>query len=173
MEEYKYKEEYDDMVKEYNNFKKIYEILKISAKEIQKSMGKNDTISYFCIITNEEKTYITFYEEDGTQLIQVEVQKDYKNFFELFDTELIREADVERPQNDEYKYRGFIFNYNEEPYFIKQILFDEIKFENTDLIKEIKDELEYYKDKIITKKNEVFDYTETNNILNQYKFEED
>ena len=37
MEEYKYKEEYDDMVKEYNNFKKIYEILKISAKEIQKS----------------------------------------------------------------------------------------------------------------------------------------
>ena len=90
MEEYKYKEEYDDMVKEYNNFKKIYEILKISAKEIQKSMGKNDTISYFCIITNEEKTYITFYEEDGTQLIQVEVQKDYKNFFELFDTELIR-----------------------------------------------------------------------------------
>ena len=45
MEEYKYKEEYDDMVKEYNNFKKIYEILKISAKEIQKSMGKNDTIS--------------------------------------------------------------------------------------------------------------------------------
>ena len=35
MEEYKYKKEYDDMVKEYNNFKKIYEILKISAKEIQ------------------------------------------------------------------------------------------------------------------------------------------
>ena len=173
MEEYKYKEEYDDMVKEYNNFKKIYEILKISAKEIQKSMGKNDTISYFCIITNEEKTYITFYEEDGTQLIQVEVQKDYKNFFELFDTELIREVDVERPQNDGYKYRWFIFNYNEEPYFIKQILFDEIKFENTDLIKEIKDEIEYYKDKIITKNNEIFDYTETNNILNQYKFEED
>ena len=173
MEEYKYKEEYDDMVKEYNNFKKIYEILKISAKEIQKSMEKNDTISYFCIITNEEKTYITFYEEDGTQLIQVEVQKDYKNFFELFDTELIREADVERPQNDGYKYRGFIVNYNEEPYFIKQILFDEIKFENTDLIKEIKDEIEYYKDKIITKNNEIFDYTETNNILNQYKFEED
>ena len=173
MEEYKYKEEYDDMVKEYNNFKKIYEILKISAKEIQRSMGKNDTISYFCIITNEEKTYITFYEEDGTQLIQVEVQKDYKNFFELFDTELIREVDVERPQNDGYKYRVFIFNYNEEPYFIKQILFDEIKFENTDLIKEIKGELEYYKDKIITKNNEVFDYTETNNILNQYKFEEE
>ena len=173
MEEYKYKEEYDDMVKEYNNFKKIHEILKISAKEIQRSMMADDVISYFCIITNEEKTYITFYEEDGTQLIQVEVQKDYKNFFELFDSELIREVDVERPQNDGYKYRGFIFNYNEEPYFIKQILFDEIKFENTDLIKEIKDELEYYKDKIITKNNEVFDYTETNNILNQYKFEEE
>ena len=82
-------------------------------------------------------------------------------------------VEIEGQDNDGYKYRGFIFNYNEEPYFIKQILFDEIKFENTDLIKEIKDELEYYKDKIITKKNEVFDYTETNNILNQYKFEED
>ena len=46
MEEYKYKEEYDDMVKEYNNFKKIYEILKISAKEIQKSMGKNDRTAF-------------------------------------------------------------------------------------------------------------------------------
>ena len=43
----------------------------------------------------------------------------------------------------------------------------------TDLIKEIRDELEYYKDKIITKNNEVFDYTEVNNILNQYKFEEE
>ena len=173
MEEYKYKEEYDDMVKEYNNFKKIYEILKISAKEIQRSMMADDVISYFCIITNKEKTYITFYREDGMQLIQVEIQQDSKNFFELFDTELIREVDVERPEDDGYTYRGFIFNYNEEPYFIKQILFDEIKFEDTDLIKEIKSELEYYKDKIITKNNEVFDYTETNNILNQYKYEEE
>lgn len=172
MEEYKYKEEYEAMIKEYNNFKKIYEILKLTAKEIQNEMNIDDVISYFCIITNEEKTYITFYKEDGIQLVQVETEKENTNFFELFDSELIKEVDVERPENDDYTYRGFIFNYNEEPYFIKQIM-DGIKFENTDLIKEIRDELEYYKDKIITKKNEVFDYTETNNILNQYKFEED
>lgn len=173
MEEYKNKEEYEDMIKEYNNFKKIYEILKTTSKEIQLSMERNSIISYFCIITNENKTYITFYEEDGIDLIQVEVERENKNFFELFESELIREVDVERPEKDGYTYRGFIFNYNEEPHFIKQILFDEIKFEDTDLIKEIKGELEYYKDKIINKNNEVFDYTKTNNILNQYKFEEE
>ena len=79
MEEYKYKEEYDDMVKEYNNFKKIYEILKISAKEIQKSMGKNDTISYFCIITNEEKTYIAaFYINGMIAVVKEWLQNDCK-----------------------------------------------------------------------------------------------
>ena len=137
MKEYKSKEEYEDMIKEYNNFKKMYEILRISCKEIQKSMEEGEVISYFCIISNKDKSYITFYKEDGTQLIQVEVKQEEKNIFELFNSELIKEVDVERPENDGYKYRGFIFNYNEEPYFIKQILFNEIKFEDTDLIKEI------------------------------------
>lgn len=171
MKEYISKKEYEEMAKEYNNFKRIYEILRMSAMEIQKNMENDDVISYFCIIKNKEKTYITFYREDGKQLIQVLVQSSIKDFNELFNNELIKETNVDRPEDDGYTYRGFIFNYKEEPYFLKQILLLEKNFEDTDLIKEIVDELNYYKDKIITKNDEVFDYTKTNNILNNYKFD--
>lgn len=171
MKEYKNKEEYEEMVKEYNNFKRIYEILRKSALEIQRNMETKDVISYFCIIKNEEKTYITFYREDGKQLIQILVQSSVKNFNELFNKELIKETNVNRPVDDGYTYRGFIFNYKEEPYFLKQILLLEKNFEDADLIKEIVDELNYYKDKVVVKNNEVFDYTKTNNILNNYKFD--
>ena len=74
------------MIKEYNNFKKMYEILRISCKEIQKSMEEGEVISYFCIISNKDKSYITFYKEDGTQLIQVELKQEEKNIFELFNS---------------------------------------------------------------------------------------
>ena len=38
-------------------------------------------------------------------------------------------------------------------------------------IKEINQEIEFYKDKIIEERQDIFDYTKTNNILNKYKFE--
>ena len=81
----------------------------------------------------------------------------------------MEEVNVEKPQ-DNFNYRGFNFKYLEEPYFINQI-FKGIKFENTELIKEINEEIKFYKDKIIEERQDIFDYTKTNNILNKYKFE--
>lgn len=177
MDEYKTKEEYQAMEKELANFKKIYNILKMQSSEIINNMENKDTISYFCIAQKIEKsltnTYITFYREDGKQLIQLSYTNLNNSFIELFDSELLKEVDVESPANDGFSYRGFMFNYNEEPYFIKQILFEGIKFDKTELIKEISEELNFYKDKIINKNSNIFDYTETNSVLNKYKFEEE
>ena len=89
--------------------------------------------------------------------------------FEIFNKELITEVNVDKLE-DNYYYKGYKFNYLEEPYFIKQI-FTDIDLKDTDLIKELEEEIEYYKDKIIEEKEELYNYSKTNSILNKYKFE--
>lgn len=171
MKEIMYEKEYNNILKERENFYKIYNIIKTTALEIQNNLEEKDIISYFCIVSNSDRVYITFYSEDGRDLIQILTTQNNKNFFELFDKEIIRETNVEKTENDGFFYRAYIFNYNEEPYFIKQIILNNKSFEETDLIKEIDAEIEYYKDKIQKERKEIFDYTKTNNILNKYKFE--
>lgn len=171
MKEFMYEDEYRELIDERANFLKIHNILKITPLEIQNNMQEDDVISYFCIVYNNNKTYIIFYNEDGKDLIQILTDNKNKTFFELFNNELLTEVNVDRPQNDGYCYRGYKFNYNEEPYFIKQIIFDRKSFADTDLIKEIDSEINYYKDKVQNKNKEIFDYTEVNNVLNKYKFE--
>lgn len=171
MKEFMYEDEYRELIDERANFLKIHNILKITPLEIQNNMQEDDVISYFCIVYNNNKTYIIFYNEDGKDLIQILTDNKNKTFFELFNNELLTEVNVDRPQNDGYCYRGYKFNYNEEPYFIKQIIFERKSFAETDLIKEIDSEINYYKDKVQNKNKEIFDYTEVNNVLNKYKFE--
>lgn len=171
MKEYMYEDEYKELINERTNFLKIYNILKVTPLEIQNNMKKDDIISYFCIVYNSNKTYIIFYSEDGKDLIQILTENENKTFFELFNNELLTEVNVNKPQNDGYYHRGYRFNYNEEPHFIKQILLKKKSFADTDLIKEIDSEINYYKDKVQNKNEEMFDYTEVNNVLNKYKFE--
>lgn len=171
MKEFMYEDEYRELIDERANFLKIHNILKITPLEIQNNMQEDDVISYFCIVYNNNKTYIIFYNEDGKGLIQVLTDNKNKTFFNLFNNELLTEVNVDKPQNDGYCHRGYRFNYNEEPHFIKQILFERKPFTDTDLIKEIDSEINYYKDKVQNKNKEIFDYTEVNNVLNKYKFE--
>lgn len=171
MKEFMYEDEYKELIDERANFLKIHNILKITPLEIQNNMQKDDIISYFCIVYDNYKTYIIFYSEDGKDLIQILTDNKNKTFFELFDNELLTEVNVDKPQNDGYCHRGYRFNYNEEPYFIKQIIFERKSFSDTDIIKEIDSEINYYKDKVQNKHKEIFDYTEVNNVLNKYKFE--
>ena len=168
MKEYITKKEYDEIVYEKQKFKNLYKKIKIEAEEIIKESKKNNIITYFCIASNKEKTYITFYNSDSEGLIQVLLSEKI-DIFKYLNKDLIEEVNVERPE-DEYLYRGFYFKYLEEPHFIKQIFSGE-DFEKTDLIKEINEEINFYKDKIIEEKQEVFDYSQTNSILNKYKFE--
>lgn len=168
MKEYITKKEYGEIINEKERFKKLFKVLKIDSREIIKEERKNDIITYFCIASNKENTYITFYNSDSKDLIQVLLSEEI-NIFDYLKENLIEEVNVEKPQ-DNFNYRGFNFRYLEEPYFIKQ-LFEGIKFENTELIKEINQEIEFYKDKIIEERQDIFDYTKTNNILNKYKFE--
>lgn len=168
MKEYITKKEYGEIINEKERFKNLFKVLKIDSREIIKEERKNDIITYFCIASNKENTYITFYNSDSKDLIQVLLSEEI-NIFDYLKENLIEEVNVEKPQ-DNFNYRGFNFRYLEEPYFIKQ-LFEGIKFENTELIKEINQEIEFYKDKIIEERQDIFDYTKTNNILNKYKFE--
>ena len=168
MKEYVTKKEYEEIIKEKEKFGNLFQILKIDSEEVIKEERKNSTITYFCIASNKEKTYITFYNSDSEDLIQVLLSEEI-NIFDYLEENLIEEVNVEKPVDDFY-YRGFNFKYLEEPYFIKQI-FDGIKFENTELIKEINEEIKFYKDKVTEEKQDIFDYTKTNNILNKYKFE--
>ena len=168
MKEYITKKEYEEIIKEKEKFKNLFQVLKIDSEEVIKEERKNSTITYFCIASNKEKTYITFYNSDSEDLIQVLLSEEI-NIFDYLEENLIEEVNVEKPM-DEFYYRGFNFKYLEEPYFIKQI-FEEIKFENTELIKEINEEIKFYKDKITEEREDIFDYKKTNNILNKYKFE--
>lgn len=168
MKEYITKKEYEEIIKEKKRFQKLFQLLKIDSEEIIKEKRKNSTITYFCIANSKEKTYITFYNSDSEDLIQVLLSEEI-NIYDYLEEDLIEEVNVEKPQDD-YNYRGFNFKYLEEPYFIKQI-FEGIKFENTELIKEINQEIQFYKDKIVEEKQNIFDYTKTNSILNKYKFE--
>ncbi len=168
MKEYITKKEYEEIINEKERFKNLFKVLKIDSREIIKEERKNNIITYFCIASNKENTYITFYNSDSKDLIQVLLSEEI-NIFDYLKENLIEEVNVEKPQ-DNFNYRGFNFRYLEEPYFIKQ-LFEGIKFENTELIKEINQEIEFYKDKIIEERQDIFDYTKTNNILNKYKFE--
>ena len=168
MKEYITKKEYEEIIKEKERFKNLFQVLKIDSEEVIKEERKNNIITYFCIASNKEKTYITFYNSDSQDLIQVLLSEEI-NIYDYLEENLIEEVNVEKPQDD-YNYRGFNFKYQEEPYFIKQI-FKGIKFENTELIKEINEEIKFYKDKIIEERQDIFDYTKTNNILNKYKFE--
>ena len=131
MKEYINKEEYEEIIKEKEKFKKLYKILKIDSEEIIKETRKNKTITYFCIATSKEKTYITFYNSDSEDLIQV-LLSDRINIFEYLDESLIDEVNVKKPY-DNFSYRGFYFKYLEEPYFIKQI-FEGKEFGDTNLI---------------------------------------
>ncbi len=157
MKEYILKSDYNKMVLEHQNFKKIYDMLKINSLEIILDMNESDTILYFCIASNENnKAYITFYNESEKNVIQVLVK--YSDvFFTLFDNKLIKELNATPPKNDGFKYRVFDFNFLEEPKFIKQILYNNIDFDNTDLIKEINQEIKYYQDKTIEDKNNTID----------------
>lgn len=168
MKEYITKKEYEEIIKEEEKFRNLFQVLRIDSEEIIKEKRKNSTITYFCIASNKEKTYITFYNSDSEDLIQVLLSEEI-NIFDYLEENLIEEVNVEKPVDDFY-YRGFNFKYLEEPYFIKQI-FEGIKFENTELIKEINEEIKFYKDKITEERQDIFDYTKTNNILNKYKFE--
>lgn len=168
MKEYITKKEYEEIIKEKEKFRNLFQILKIDSEEVIKEERKNSTITYFCIASDKEKTYITFYNSDSEDLIQVLLSEEI-NIFDYLEESLIEEVNVEKPM-DEFYYRGFNFKYLEEPYFIKQI-FEGIKFENTELIKEINEEIKFYKDKITEERQDIFDYTKTNNILNKYKFE--
>lgn len=168
MKEYITKKEYEEIIEEKERFKKLFKLLKIDSEEIIKEKRKNSTITYFCIANSKEKTYITFYNSDSEDLIQVLLSEEI-NIFDYLEESLIEEVNVEKPQ-DNFNYRGFNFEYLEEPYFIKQI-FEGIKFEDTELIKEINQEIEFYKDKITEQKQDIFDYTMTNNILSKYRFE--
>lgn len=168
MKEYITKKEYDEIIKEKERFKNLFQVLKIDSEEFIKEERKNNTITYFCIVSNKEKTYITFYNSDSQDLIQVLLSEEI-NIYDYLEENLIEEVNVEKPQ-DNFNYRGFYFKYLEEPCFINQI-FKGIKFENTELIKEINEEIKFYKDKIIEERQDIFDYTKTNNILNKYKFE--
>lgn len=168
MKEYITKKGYEEIIKEEEKFRNLFQVLKIDSEEIIKEERKNSTITYFCIASNKEKTYITFYNSDSEDLIQVLLSEEI-NIFDYLEENLIEEVNVEKPVDDFY-YRGFNFKYLEEPYFIKQI-FEGIKFENTELIKEINEKIKFYKDKITEERQDIFDYTKTNNILNKYKFE--
>lgn len=168
MKEYITKKEYEEIIKEKEKFRNLFQILKIDSEEVIKEERKNSTITYFCIANNKERTYVTFYNSDSEDLIQVLLSEEI-NIYDYLEDNLIEEVNVEKPA-DGFYYRGFNFKYLEEPYFIKQI-FEGIKFENTELIKEINEEINYYKDKIIEERKNIFDYTKTNNILNKYKFE--
>lgn len=168
MKDYITKKEYDEIVNEKQKFKNLYKKIKIEAEEIIKESRKNDVVTYFCIATNKEKSYITFYNSDSEDLVQVLLSEKI-DIFEYFNKNLIEEVNVDKPK-DEFLYRGFNFKYLEEPYFIKQI-FNGEDFEKTDLIKEINEEINFYKDKIIEERQDIFDYTKTNNILNKYRFE--
>ncbi len=167
MKEYITKKEYDEIISEKKKFEKLYQMLKIESLESIVNLEKEE-ISYFCIATNKENTYITFYSADSRDLIQVLLSKNI-NVFEIFNKELITEVNVDKPEDD-YYYKGYKFNYLEEPYFIKQI-FTDIDLKDTDLIKELEEEIEYYQDKIIEEKEELYNYSKTNSILNKYKFE--
>ena len=168
MKDYITKKEYDEIVNEKQKIKNLYKKIKIEAEEIIKESRKNDVVAYFCIATNKEKSYITFYNSDSEDLVQVLLSEKI-NIFEYFNKNLIEEVNVDKPK-DEFLYRGFNFKYLEEPYFIKQI-FNGEDFEKTDLIKEINEEINFYKDKITEERQDIFDYTKTNNILNKYRFE--
>lgn len=167
MKEYIFKSEYNKMVCEYQNFKKIYDMLKINSLEVILDMNENDKITYFCIASNENnKTYITFYNENEKNVIQVLIKYN-DNFFTLFDNKLITELNAVPPKNDGFKYRVFDFNFFEEPNFIKQILFNEIDFDNTDLMKEINQEIRYYKDKAIEDRVDNIDNDRTDILLKE------
>lgn len=167
MKEYITKKEYDEIISEKKKFERLYRILKIDSLEIIVNLEKEE-ISYFCIATSKENTYITFYSADSRDLIQVLLSKNI-NVSDIFDKKLITEVNVDKPE-DNYYYKGYKFNYLEEPYFIKQI-FTDINLKDTDLIKELEEEIEYYKDKIIEENEELYNYSITNSILNKYKFE--
>lgn len=168
MNDYIYKEDYLKIELELKHFYKIYKIIKVNAIETINQLNANSEISYFCIVSNEQETYIIFYNKEGEDLLQILTPSQNKDFFMLFE-ELVEEKNVEKPANDGYTYRAFAFKYIEEPYFIKQIV-QGVSFENTELIKELKQEKEYYADKIIEKNKYMFDYTKTDAILNKYKF---
>lgn len=167
MKDYITKKEYEEMIEEKQKFLSLYKKLMIDSKEIIKQEVKNDKIIYFCIANNKENTYITFYNSDSEDLVQVLLSEKI-NIFDYLGENLIEEVNVEKP-NDDYTYRGFKFKYLEEPYFLSQI-FKGRSFEKTELIKEINEEIKYYKEKIIEERQEIYDYTKTNNILNKYKF---
>lgn len=168
MKEYITKKEYEEIISEKEKFEQLYKTLKIDSREIIKQAIDKEEISYFCIATNKDNTYITFYSVDSKDLIQVLLSENI-NIFEFFNKNLITEVNVDKPK-DNFYYKGYKFNYLEEAYFIKQI-FTDINLQDTELIKELKEEIEYYKDKIIEEKEELYNYSETNSILNKYKFE--
>ena len=74
MKEYITKKEYDEIISEKKKFEKLYQMLKINSLEIIVNLEKEE-ISYFCIATNKENTYITFYSADSRDLIQVLLSK--------------------------------------------------------------------------------------------------
>ena len=160
-------QEYQNIKNERLRFHNLYVLLKLDCLEIIKEDRKDKIITYFCLAYNKYDSYITFYNKDGEDLIQVRLDKRI-NIYDYFKEDLIEEVNVSKPIDD-FTYRGFNFKYLEEPVFISQ-LFDNIAFEDTDLIKEIDNEIEYYKDKTIEERKELFDYTNTNNIINQYKY---
>lgn len=169
MKEYIFKSEYNKMILEYQNFKKIYDILKINSLEVILDMNENDTVLYFCIASNENnktQKYITFYNENEKNVIQVLIEHN-DIFFTLFDNKLITELNATPPKNDGFKYRVFDFNFLEEPKFIKQILYNNIDFDNTDLIKEINQEIKYYKDKTIEDKDNTIDNDRVDILLKE------
>lgn len=165
MKEFINQKEYDEILAEKEKFNKLYKILKISSKEIIKEKRKNEIISYFCIASKDQDTYITFYNSDSEDLIQVLLSEKI-NIFDLLNNELIEELNVNRPK-DGFDYRGFSFKYMEEANFIKQI-FNGIEFNDTALIKEIDEEIKYYQDKVVEERKEMFEYEKTNDIINCY-----
>ena len=171
MNDFIYKDEYDDIIKEKDNFYKIYNIIKREALEVINNFDEEDVIDYFCIIYNEKQVYIIFYDINGKDLLQILTTQENRNFNELFDSDLIREVNVDKPE-DEFYHRGYRFNYKEEPYFIKQIAYEQKYIEDTDLMKEINQSIEYFKDKVQERKKEMFNYTKTDSIINNFKFEE-
>ena len=109
MREYITKKEYEEIIKEKERFKKLFQVLKIDSEEIIKEERKNNKITYFCIVSNKEKTYIIFYNSDSEDLIQVLLSEEI-NIYDYLEENLIEEVNVEKPQ-DNFNNRGFNFKY--------------------------------------------------------------
>ena len=68
-------QEYQNIKNERLRFHNLYVLLKLDCLEIIKEDRKDKIITYFCLAYNKYDSYITFYNKDGEDLIQVRLDK--------------------------------------------------------------------------------------------------